>query len=127
MTEPLSATAKELLGEKITSILQLDVLLLVFSEAERWWDADQVGAALRVPARLASEALEDLGTSNLLDVKIGNTIAYRFAPARPETAALIREVALAHYEAREVVGAHGSQSARRFADAFRVRSRRPGG
>lgn len=105
VTEHLSAAAKTLLEKKIASVLQFDVLLLVFREAERWWDAAQVGASLRVPIPAASAALEELATASLLDVRIGNTIAYRFAPARAQTAALIKEVASADAQAREVLSA----------------------
>jgi hypothetical protein len=123
VTLPLSEIARALLGEKVTSLLQLDVLLLVYSGLERWWDAEQVAQMLRVPASAASAALEDLATGNLLDVKIGNTISYRFAPSGPETAAVIREVSGSPYEAREVVVGRHRLAARARTDGFGVRRR----
>lgn len=79
---------------------------------------------LRVSEATAREALEELGTTNLLDMRIGIDLTYRFAPWQPDAAQDVEEIAQARYEARDMV-AHrgGTTAAKRFADAFRLRSK----
>ena len=72
----------------------------------------------------ARQALEELGTTNLLDMRIGSDLTYRFAPWQPDAAQHVEEIATARYEARELVAQRGgTTAAKRFADAFRLRSR----
>ena len=105
------------------SILQLDVVLLLHANPARWWSADGVAEELRVGQSAAREALEELGSTNLLDMRIGNDLTYRFAPWQPEAAEFMAEIAAAPYAAREVVAQRSvTSAAKRFADAFRLRS-----
>lgn len=79
---------------------------------------------LRVGQTAARQALEELGTTNLLDMRIGTDLTYRFAPWREEAAHFVDEIAGARYEARDLVAQRGgTTAAKRFADAFRLRSR----
>lgn len=94
----------------------------------RWWSATAVALELRVAQSAAREALEELGTTNLLDMRIGNDLTYRFAPWQPEAAQFVAEIAAAPYEARDVVAQRGgTTAAKRFADAFRLRARKSDG
>lgn len=118
----LSPTATDFVRSRLRSILQLDVALLLQADVTVWWSADRVAAELRVGSEAVGHALEELASSNLLDVRIGNDLTYRFAPWHESTARLMAEIAANHYEAKEIVvrSAAGS-AARRFADAFRIR------
>jgi hypothetical protein len=127
----LSRAAARLLHDVIVSSTRLDVLLLLRSEPARWWNVDAVAAALRISARSAGQALEALGLGNLLDVRVGETLAYRYAPTDSKMADGIAEIAALHYASRDVLlgalpgVARSASAARRIADAFRVTNRKP--
>jgi hypothetical protein len=112
------------------SSTRLDVLLLLRSEPARWWSVDVVAATLRISVASAAQALEDLGLGNLLDVRVGETLAYRFAPMDSRVSDTIAEIAALHYTSRDALlavlpGVRGTASAaRRIADAFRVANRK---
>jgi hypothetical protein len=87
-----------------------------------------IAEELRVGQDAARQALEELGTTNLLDMRIGTDLTYRFAPWQADAAQFINEIAAARYEARELVAQRGSvTAAKRFADAFRLRSKHTDG
>ena len=118
----LTADAKEFARTRLGSILQLDAALLLRASGDSWWTADRVAEKLRVGTDLARQALESLASRNLLDVRIANDLAYRYAPWHESAARLMTEIAANHYEAREIVArGTGGSVASRFADAFRVR------
>lgn len=103
-------------------------MLLLQGDASRWWSASQVAEELRVSQAMARQALEELGTTNLLDMRIGIDLTYRFAPWQPEAAQFVEEIADARYDAREIVAQRGgTTAAKRFADAFRLRTNKDNG
>lgn len=127
-SSPLSTGAQEFLHRHIGSILQLDIVLLLHGDPSRWWSVSQAAEELRVSQPLARLALEDLGTTNLLDMRISNDLTYRYAPWQPDMAVLIEEIAHSRYDAREFVAQRTATSAaKRFADAFRLRTRKSDG
>jgi len=85
---------------------------------------------LRTSALSAATALETLGRSNLVDVRVGGSLSYRYAPVDARLEAIVDELAAAHYHARDelvarVTGVGGkTDAARRIADAFRI-TRKP--
>lgn len=127
---PLSPAAARLLHDVIVSSTRLDILLLLRSEPARWWNVEAVAAALRISAPSAGLALEGLGLGNLLDVRVGEALAYRFAPVDSKIAATIAEIAALHYTSRDTVLAalpgvgRSAAAARRIADAFRMTNRK---
>lgn len=104
-------------------MLQLDIILLLQRDDARWWNAEQIAEELRVGPNASAGALEALASSNLLDVRIGTALTYRYSPVQAGDRQLLTEIALDHYTARELVagGDNVAAAARRFADAFRLR------
>jgi hypothetical protein len=127
---PLSPAAARLLHDVVVSSTRLDVLLLLRSEPARWWSVDLVAATLRISVASAAQALEDLGLGNLLDVRVGETLAYRFAPMDSQASDTITEIAGLHYASRDTLLAalpgvgRSATAARRIADAFRMKNRK---
>ena len=118
----LSLPARHFLRQAIASILQLDILLVLCRDETRWWNAEQIARELGASMEHVSTALEELAGRNLLDVRIGGTLAYRFAPVDATAAALLTEIGSNVYGARELVASGMRVSAaQRFADAFRLR------
>jgi hypothetical protein len=89
-----------------------------------------VAATLRISVASAAQALEDLGLGNLLDVRVGETLAYRFAPMDSQVSDTITEIAGLHYASRDTLLAalpgvgRSATAARRIADAFRMKNRK---
>jgi hypothetical protein len=125
MASTLSNAAGDFLAACIHSLLELDILLVLHNEGDRWWNADQVAAEMRIAIPLAASALESLASHNLLDVRIGVSLAYRYSPLDGAVRALTAEIARHHYAARELIGAQRRTrlAAERFADAFRLRKK----
>jgi hypothetical protein len=117
----LSPGAVEFARSRFGSILILDVALLLRAEADSWWTAERVAAALRAGVEASRRALESLASKNLLDVRIANDLSYRFAPWHESAAQHMTEIAAHPYEARDIVATKGGSAAARFADAFRIR------
>jgi membrane carboxypeptidase/penicillin-binding protein len=118
----LTADAREFARTRLGSILQLDVALLLRARGDSWWTVERVAEELRIGVDVARQALESLASRNLLDVRIANDLAYRYAPWHESAARLMTEIAANHYEAREIVARGAAASvATRFADAFRIR------
>lgn len=123
MARTLSPQAITFLRECFRSILDLDIILLLERDAARWWSADQIAQELRASASAAASSLEALAARNLLDVRIGSALAYRFAPVQASVAESLAEIAADPYSARELIagGDNVASAARRFAEAFRLR------
>ncbi len=131
MTERrLSEAAEHFLHNRIGSMLHLDILLLLRRDVQQWFTPAALAAALRVSVDSAERALEHLGAANLIDVKIGNSLAYRFAPIDDGVRPSIDEIATMHYEDRRsleiaLARSGGAGAARAFADAFRLPRKTP--
>jgi hypothetical protein len=118
-------TVQRFLERRIESVEQLEVLLLLQQYADRSWNAAAVADALRLTVGTAGRSLEALGRRDLLDVRIGDDVWFRFSPATPELAATVRQLADAYREGRTPILAFVAARRRRglhdFSDAFRIR------
>ena len=126
MPHALSPAAERFLRTSISSALQLDALTLLQNDSTRWWTTEAIAAHLRTSEASAAAAMEALGRSNVVDVRVGGALSYRYAPVDPKLARVVDEIAEAHYHARDdlvarVTGVrHAGDAARRIAEAFRI-------
>jgi hypothetical protein len=114
------------LSERIDSVEQLEALLLLQRHPDRWWTASAVASDLGGDPPSVARSLDTLCARNLLDVRIAQDVLFRFAP-RASDAATLRNIAEAYRTHRMVVLQLLSRqidSARDFADAFRLRGRK---
>jgi hypothetical protein len=121
MDEPVSPPLRAFLLDHIDSVAQLEALLLLRREGKPLPVA-QVARALYVPEANAADELTTLGARGLLAAEEEGV--WRYAPATPETAALVEELATTYARALIPVTniVHGNPlRLRRFADAFRFR------
>lgn len=75
-----SRSAERFVRDRVRSLLHLEILLLLRRDLRQWLHAPALAASLRVPAEVAERALEELAGANLVDVRIGSHLAFRFAP-----------------------------------------------
>jgi hypothetical protein len=126
VADALSPAADRFLRDCITSALQLDALAILQSDSDRWWTTTAMATQLRTSEPAAAAALEALGRSNVVDVRVGAYLSYRYAPVDAALARVVEEIAAAHYHSRDDLVARvpglrrTSGAARRIADAFRI-------
>ena len=126
---PLPVEVHELLAERLESIAQLEVLLLLLRSAPEAWDAERLSAELRIERAWAEQQLPKLLAEGFLE-RIGDTgppaaALYRFAPASPDLAKAAASLAACYADRRVSVVAQlyskPTRAVRGFADAFRLR------
>jgi hypothetical protein len=120
--DSIPPSVRRLIAEYIDTVPELEALLLVREPGDRTWSAEDAGRRLYVSTPVAAHVLSTLAERGFF-VATGD--AYCYAPASPELAAAVDELAATY--ARQVVAVtrliHGKPSAsvRQFADAFRLR------
>ena len=124
MTSLIPPRVLRFIVRHLRSTVDLEVLILVGTTPDRGWNAGMVATELGIPGASARESLEHLCRKNLLDVKVGETLRYRFNPGTPNLGRTVDELMTTYREARVAVTAAVTDAARQrlrdFADAFRV-------
>ena len=113
------------IAENISSVTQLEVLLLLKGHPEQSWNADEVARALYAGPTLLADELAAWLSRGLLEVEPDRPEAYRYAPRTQELAALVDALEEA-YKSRRVsvitaIYSKPTDKIRTFADAFRIR------
>lgn len=121
----LPRPVRRFLDDRIDSVEQLEILLLLQRYAERSWNASAVADALGLTPRTAETHLERLCQRDLLDVRLGDAVRYRYSPATPELVDCVRQVVEAYREQRATilafVTARRLRALQDFSDAFRIK------
>ncbi len=99
----LSAATAAFLRTSVQSALQIDILLTMARDESRWWNARQLAQELSLAETTVASALEGLAARNLLDVRIGGTLGYRFSPLESTARQAIDEAIRRPRQARAVV------------------------
>jgi hypothetical protein len=123
----LSVETQLAIAECVRSVEELEILMVLARNRERYWSPDTVAVETGLPAQLATVALEALGSRNLLDVRIGAAVLYRLDPASSECGVMVdRTLEAARNQRSQVLRAilQGRSAARDFADAFKVTRKR---
>ena len=115
---------QRLILEKLDSISQLEMLLLLHRDPERGWTADQIGTELRIDPGWAAEQLAVLESRGLV-APLGEASSYHFRPGTPEAESAVKALATCYADRRVAIIAllysRPIDRIRVLADAFRVR------
>ena len=115
----------------IDSVLQLEVLLMLFAQPDHGFGADDISRQMHLDAAWVAEQLAGLCAAGALTCTPPPNQVYRYQPARPEIDQAVRGLADAYAQRRvSVIGLIFSKPIDRlksFADAFRLRKDNPGG
>ncbi len=118
----LPENVRRLLAEHITSVEQLEVLLLLARSVERTWTAEAVSEELRTSVTSARARLEDLERRGFL---LSTAEGCRFEPAAAHTREAVAALAEAYAERRytviELIFSKPIDHLRVYANAFRFR------
>jgi hypothetical protein len=111
------------LRDHITSVAQLEILLMLQTNPQQTWSPAKIANELRADSAGAAQQLKLLEQHQL--VKVNEAGAYYFAPATPELQAAVVAVAQAYLIRRvsviELIYSKSPDSLRAFSDAFRLR------
>ena len=119
---------RRFLDQRVDDVEQLEIVLLLQRHGDRSWSAADVADALRLGTRRVEHQLEALAGRDLLDVRLGGDVRYRFKPASDTLASMARQLAECYRDRRlEVVSfvtTRGLRPLRDFSDAFRLKNRK---
>lgn len=124
MVDVFSAEIRQFVVDHISSVAQLEVLLLLHSAPTRTWTASEVNTMLYTSVPLCAEHLADLQKRGLL-AAVGPEARFQYQPRTPDLSATVEALARAYAERRvaliTLIYSKPVDSARSFADAFRLR------
>ena len=80
----MNSAIRDLLQTGIDSVEQCEMIVSMSNQRSRWWSAQELAAELYLAASPTGRDLEVLATRGLLEIRLGNDVQYRFAPASPE-------------------------------------------
>ena len=125
MSDEFPDDLKQFLAGHISSVAQLEALLLLRSRRDREWTAEDVSRSLYTTAEMATEQLSELHGRGLVARKEDSGARFQYWPATPELEAQVARLETMYRERRvAVITAIYSQpvdKVRTFADAFRLR------
>lgn len=115
----------------ITSVAQLESLLLLQTDPARTWSPAEIARELRLDATWVQAQLDVLSDLGLLQKADAPEPAYQYAPRDQHLRNVVTVVAQAYITNRvsviERIYSHPSDQLRAFSDAFRLRKDTPNG
>lgn len=121
----ISEGLKEFLRERLSTLEQIEIVLLLRSDPSRSWTAPDVSATLGTPPESAAMRLFLLASSGLLAFEPAGVPRYRYTPTDSATEALVQELADLYGtnrpEVSALVGGPPPDPLRSFADAFKLK------
>ena len=129
--EGISDQVKQFIREHISSVAQLETLLLLHTNPRQAWSSSALARELRIEPAGAKLQLEALCSGGLLRQDPPGADSYQFSPRTPEMGAATALLAQAYLVRRvTVIGlifGNPSDQLRGFSDAFRLRKDPPRG
>lgn len=124
MAEDIPPPIKKFVQERLDSVEQLNVLLLLRLSPDRVWSTEQISHELRSTDQSIQKRLEGLYSRNVL-VRVPELQGgHRFSPASDECRQLIEELAVINhtkpYRIMELIYSRKSDALQDFADAFKL-------
>ncbi|MBI3898963.1 MAG: hypothetical protein HY308_11805 [Gammaproteobacteria bacterium] len=123
--EPIPEDVRRFVLTSITSVPQLEAILLLRSDAKHSWDGKHVAQRLYVSEKLADQLLTDLCAAGVLVVTGQENLLYRYQPSSDELMQMIDRVATVYSKnivaMTNLIHSETSKKAQKFADAFKLR------
>jgi len=115
-------TVRRLIADRIESVQQLEILLLLRAASDKAWTAEEVARALVTEVDSSEDWLERMARGRFL---VRDEDTYRYAPATAEMDDAVDALAESYAKYRVAVIAlifsKPSERVRTFSDAFRIR------
>lgn len=125
MPDEISREVDQFIRNHISSVEQLEVLLLLMQNSQQEWSAAQVAQNLyRQPQSVATH-LDSLQRAGLLTKGVEKEARYRYAPSSTAVDSTVRALERAYRERKDTVirliFSRPPDALRSFSDAFRFR------
>lgn len=120
MQLPFSAALRRFLSRCISSVEQVEILLLLRRTGTRAWTIDEISGELRSSATSVRSRLAQLARSGLIE-RVDDRYAYVAGPHDAVVEELFYEYETRRVRLIEAIFSQPLDSARSFADAFRLR------
>jgi hypothetical protein len=125
MSDEIPADVRQFIIDHLNSVAQLEVLLLLRSDAQRDWSGEDVARALYTAADVTAGQLADLHARGLLAAAEPPEARYRYGPRTSELGDLVARLADVYRERRvsviTLIYSKPVDKVRTFADAFKLR------
>lgn len=122
MADAFPTDLKEFIGKYIHSVAQLEILLMLRSESDKCWTAEEITRRLYLQLEMTSQLLLEVVQSGLA-IRTGSGFIYQ--PVNDADRIAIDHLAQIYHERRVAVIAEifskPKDSLRAFSDAFRLR------
>jgi hypothetical protein len=123
--EPIPDELRRFILTSVPSVPFVEAMLLFMAQPARALPVDDIARGLYIPHSAAAQVVAGLRDAHVVAAEPGNADASRFAPATPELAAMLQQ--LATFYSRDLIGvtelihSRTARRAQQFADAFRLR------
>jgi hypothetical protein len=122
----VSKRVRGFLEQRLTSLDQIDVVMLLRKDRERLWTAPEVAAALGTAPEPAAMRLFLLASAGLLALEATGVPKYRYGSVDVETESILDELADILKQDRHAIaaitgGSPALDPVRSFADAFKLK------
>jgi hypothetical protein len=127
LAEPdLAKDLQDFLSQHISSVVQLELLLLLHGSSPREWTGDQLAHELRIDPSWARTQADDLCARGLLNCEeAAGQRRYRFSPATPTLQEATDRLARTYADRRvsiiSFIYSRPIDQLKAFAEAFRIR------
>jgi predicted ArsR family transcriptional regulator len=120
----ISEDVRTMITQRIDSVVQLELLLLLQSHADNSWTPEEVARELRIDSTASHEQLNQLVARGLVSKVDTATGSYKYQPSSAALDATVAKLA-AEYAARRVtvislIYSKPADTLRSFSDAFRL-------
>jgi predicted ArsR family transcriptional regulator len=123
--EAIQPEARRFIAEYITSVAQLEMLLLLRTNPQQEWSVEELSRELRIEPAWASSQLRNLCDAGLLHCEEREKPTYCYRPRTAEldgAAAAVAQAYLLHrVSVVELIYSDSNSTIRAFADAFKLR------
>lgn len=122
MAETLDHQLRRFISQHISSVEQLEILLLLAAEESKTWSVDEVFAVIQSNRQSIEARLKGMVETGFLELKEASR--FRYKPTNEERAASVRALEIAYKQSRvKVIEAIFSpiDPAKTFADSFRIK------
>lgn len=121
--QDVPSEVRQLIAERIDSVVQLEILLQLLSAPEKTWSPDQIAKQLRIDPKWADGQLAELQARGLVAQPAPGV--FQYGPATPELDQAVRMLDKAYTDRRvtviSLIFSKPVDKLRSFADAFRIR------
>ena len=121
----LSPELERFIRERLPSLEQVEIVLLLRREGTRAWSAPDVSQALGTPPESTAMRLFLLASNGVLGFEGAGIPRYRYAATDAEVRAMVEELAAVYDGNRaalyDIVGGPAQDPIRSFADAFKLK------